>query len=62
MKVVLDTSTPPLGHLIVQGNLIINSTADVTLTATYIEIRGGSLVVAEVIKPNRNVVSKPSWT
>jgi hypothetical protein len=49
MKVVLDVSTPPLGHVIVQGSLFINSTSDVTMTATYIEIRGGSLIVAEVV-------------
>jgi hypothetical protein len=63
MKVVLDVSTPPLGHLIVQGSLFINSTTDVTMTATYIEIRGGSLIVAEVVNhSNLNVVcSKLSW-
>jgi len=51
-KVILDASTPPLGHLIIEGALALNSTGIdevITLTATYIEIRGGSLTIAQVL-------------
>ena len=39
-------SPPPLGHLVIEGTLIINSTASVNLTAVYIEIKGGTLTIA----------------
>jgi len=47
--VTLDVAPPPLGRLVIEGVLIINST-DVaqSLSATYIEIKGGSLIIATV--------------
>ena len=45
LQVVLDVSTPILGRLIVEGTLIINDVS-VNLTAVYIEIKGGNLIIA----------------
>ena len=45
-RVVLDVSTPILGRLIIEGILIINASSSVNLTATWIEIKGGSLIIA----------------
>lgn len=46
-RVVLDVAkTPVLGHLIVEGVLVINSTQSVELTVTYLEIRGGTVLIA----------------
>ncbi len=49
LQVVLDVSTPFLGRLIVEGTLIIND-ASVNLTAVYIEIKGGNLIIASTDK------------
>jgi len=46
-RVLLNVDTPVLGHLIIEGTLVINSTSDITLTATYIEIKGGTLIIAK---------------
>jgi hypothetical protein len=45
----LNASTPILGRLIVEGSLIVNNTS-VNLTAVYIEIKGGSLIIASTDK------------
>ena len=45
-KVILDVSSPILGRLIIEGTLIINSSSTVDLTATFIEVKGGKLLVA----------------
>ena len=45
-KVVLDLSTPILGRLVIEGTLLINASTAVDLTATWIEIKGGSLIIA----------------
>ena len=45
-KVVLDVSTPILGRLIIEGTLVINASSSVELTATWIEIKGGSFIIA----------------
>lgn len=45
-KVILDVSTPILGRLVIEGTLIINSSSTVDLTATYLEIKGGKLLIA----------------
>ena len=45
-KVVLDVSSPVLGHLVIEGTLLINASTSVDLTATWIEIKGGSLIIA----------------
>ncbi len=37
-KVVLDVDTPLLGHVVVEGVLLINGTASVNLSATYLEV------------------------
>ena len=47
-KVMLDVSTPKLGRLIIEGMLIINGTTNVNLDAVYIEIKGGTLIIATV--------------
>eukprot|EP00961_Rhodomonas_salina_P088399 1188685-Rhodomonas_salina.3 len=44
--VILDVSTPLLGHLVIEGNLIVNASTSVNLSATWIEIKGGSLIIA----------------
>jgi hypothetical protein len=44
--VILDTSTPILGRIIVEGMLLVNDSS-VNLTAVYLEIRGGQLVIAQ---------------
>ncbi len=46
---VLDVSTPVLGRLIIEGTLVINDTS-VNLTAVYIEIKGGNLIIASTDK------------
>ena len=45
-KVVLDVSSPILGRLVIEGTLLINASSVVDLTATWIEIKGGSLIIA----------------
>jgi len=45
-KVLLDVSTPVLGRLVIEGTLVINSSS-VDLTATWIEVKGGSLIIAQ---------------
>ncbi len=52
MQVVLDVSTPILGRLIVEGTLIINDTS-VNLTAVYMEIKGGNLIIASTDQDGR---------
>ena len=42
----MDTSTPILGRVIVEGMLLVNDTS-AELTAVYLEIRGGQLVIAQ---------------
>jgi hypothetical protein len=44
--VVLDVSSPILGRLVIEGTLLINASATVNLTATWIEIKGGTLIIA----------------
>ena len=46
LQVILDTSTPILGRVIVEGMLLVNDTS-AELTAVYLEIRGGQLVIAQ---------------
>jgi hypothetical protein len=46
LQVVLDVSPPPLGRLVVEGSLLINSSS-VNLSAVYIEIKGGTLAIAK---------------
>ncbi len=41
----MDVSPPPLGRLVVEGTLLINSSS-VNLSAVYIEIKGGTLAIA----------------
>ena len=38
-------NTPILGPLIIEGSLIVNDTS-VNLTAVYIELKGGKLIIA----------------
>jgi hypothetical protein len=45
--VVLDVSSPILGHLVIEGTLLINASTTVNLTATWIEIKGGTLIIAK---------------
>ena len=45
-NVLLDVSTPVLGHLVIEGTLVINASSSVDITATWIEIKGGSLIIA----------------
>ena len=48
-RVVLDVNSPTLNRLVIEGTLIINSTnasAAYELTATWIEIKGGTLIIA----------------
>jgi hypothetical protein len=45
--VVLDMSSPILGRLVIEGTLLINASTMVNLTATWIEIKGGSLIIAK---------------
>ncbi len=47
-QVVLDVTPPLLGRLIVEGTLVINASSHVNLSATWIELKGGSLIIAEV--------------
>jgi hypothetical protein len=54
MQVILDVSTPILGRLIVEGTLIINDTS-VNLTAVYMEIKGGNLIIASTDQDGRVV-------
>jgi hypothetical protein len=42
-QVRLDTSTPGLGRVIVEGTLVVNGSDAVNLTATYLEIKGGKV-------------------
>jgi hypothetical protein len=51
-QVVLDVSTPILGRLIIEGTLIINDTS-VNLTAVYMEIKGGNLIIASTDQDGR---------
>jgi hypothetical protein len=44
-QVVLDVSPPPLGRLVIEGTLILNDTS-ASLTAVYIELKGGELIIA----------------
>jgi hypothetical protein len=44
-QVVLNVNTPMLGRLVIEGSLIVNDTS-VNLTAVYIELRGGKLIIA----------------
>jgi hypothetical protein len=44
-QIILDVSPPSLGRLVVEGSLLINSSS-VNLSAVYIEIKGGSLIIA----------------
>jgi hypothetical protein len=46
-QVILDVSPPPLGRLVIEGALLINSSS-VNLTAVYIEIKGGTLTIADL--------------
>ncbi|KAJ1475672.1 hypothetical protein T484DRAFT_1827474 [Baffinella frigidus] len=46
-KVLLDVSTPILGKIVVEGVLVINSTDTISLDAVYIELKGGTLIIAE---------------
>lgn len=45
-QVVLDVDTPVLGRVVIEGVLVINATSVVDLAATWIEIKGGSLIIA----------------
>jgi len=47
-KVLLDMSTPivGIGRLVIEGSLLINASSSIQLTATMIEIKGGSLIIA----------------
>ena len=45
--VVLDVSSPILGRLVIEGTLLINASTTVNLTATWIEIKGGTLIIAK---------------
>ena len=55
-KVLLDTSTPRLGRVIIEGMLIINGTANVNLDAVYLEIKGGSLIIATMDESGEEVL------
>jgi hypothetical protein len=44
-QVVLDISPPPLSRLVIEGTLILNDTS-ANLTAVYIELKGGELIIA----------------
>lgn len=46
-QVLLDVSTPILGKIVVEGVLVINSTDTISLDAVYIELKGGTLIIAE---------------
>ena len=49
-RVILDVNPPILSRLVIEGMLIINSTdkhSIANLTATWIEIKGGSLIIAK---------------
>ena len=56
LQVVLDVSTPVLGRLVIEGTLIINTTS-VNLTAVYIEIKGGTLIIASTDQDGRVIGS-----
>ena len=45
-KVILDVSTPVLGRVVVEGTLLINASANVNLSAVWLEIKGGKLIIA----------------
>ena len=47
-KVILDVSTPILGRVVVEGTLLVNDTASVDLSAVWLEIKGGQLIIATV--------------
>ncbi len=44
---MLDVSPPPLGRLVIEGSLLINSSS-VNLSAVYIEIKGGTFAIANL--------------
>lgn len=43
---LLDVTPPMLGRLVVEGVLVINASSHVDLSATWIELKGGSLIIA----------------
>jgi hypothetical protein len=47
-QVVLDVNTPILGRLIIEGSLTIANDTSVNLTAVYIELKGGKLIIASI--------------
>ena len=47
-KVILDVSTPVLGRVVVEGTLLINASSHVNLSAVWLEIKGGKLIIATV--------------
>jgi hypothetical protein len=64
-QVLLDQSTPRLGSVVVEGILVINSSAVVNLTATEIDIRGGKVchvIVLLTTSDNFDAVHKLCYT
>ena len=55
-KVILDVSTPILGRIVVEGTLLINDTANVNLSAVWLEIKGGKLIIATVDSSGEHVM------
>ncbi len=43
----MDVSLPPLGRLVVEGTLLVNRSS-VNITAVYIEIKGGTFIIADL--------------
>jgi len=46
-KVVLDVNSPIIGRLVIEGTLLINASSSVNLTATWIELKGGTFIIAK---------------
>ncbi len=49
-KVILDVNTPLLGHVIVEGVLLVNGTSSVALSATYFEVRNPCVVYFPLLR------------
>jgi hypothetical protein len=54
--VILDVSTPILGRVVVEGTLLINDTASVDLSAVWLEVKGGQLIIATVDSTGEEVL------
>lgn len=53
---ILDVSTPILGRVVVEGTLLINDTSSVNLSAVWLEVKGGQLIIATVDSTGEEVL------